>query len=106
VSTNANAVAAAPTTRKVVYRHKGQKHGPITRLVSPGDLGKALKPFIFLDLFETGNTPFKGFGCHPHSGIATVTYLTEGWMDYEDTNGAQGDIVETGNESWRFKNRA
>ena len=27
-------------------RIRGSSHGPITRLVSPGDLGEALKPFI------------------------------------------------------------
>ena len=38
--------------RRIVQRTRGREHGPITRLVSPGDLGQVLKPFIFLDRFE------------------------------------------------------
>lgn len=37
-------------TRAIVHRTSGSTHGPITRLMSPGDLGHVLKPFIFLDL--------------------------------------------------------
>jgi redox-sensitive bicupin YhaK (pirin superfamily) len=47
--------------------------------VSPGDLGEFLKPFVFLDLFGFDTDGgHKGFGMHPHSGIATLTYLIEG----------------------------
>jgi len=42
----------------------------------------------FLDLFDTGGGSFSGFGLHPHSGIATLTYLLEGSIRYEDTTGA------------------
>ncbi len=38
--------------RKIAYRTGGHRHGPITRLVSPGDLGEVIKPFVFLDLAE------------------------------------------------------
>lgn len=81
------AVATAPTTeaRAIVYRTRGSQHGPITRLMSPGDLGEFLKPFVFLDLFgfDTSGSR-KGFGMHPHSGIATLTWLIEGDTLYED----------------------
>jgi len=43
---------ASQTTRDIVYRTKGNKHGPITRLVSPSDIGQMIKPFVFLDYFE------------------------------------------------------
>jgi redox-sensitive bicupin YhaK (pirin superfamily) len=65
-------------------------HGPITRLISPSDLGEIVKPFVFLDLFENEGQNFDGFGLHPHSGIATLTYIAEGSVNYEDTNGARG----------------
>ena len=64
--------------RKIVHRTRGNRHGPITRLMSPGDLGEVLKPFVFLDLIDMERTSFPGIGLHPHSGIATVTYLFEG----------------------------
>src|SRR5947209_19049484 len=46
--------AVTPTTnvRKLAHRTRGAGHGPIVRLMSPGDLGEILKPFVFLDLFD------------------------------------------------------
>lgn len=38
--------------REVKLLETGHNHGPITRLVSPSDLGELLKPFIFLDYFN------------------------------------------------------
>ena len=98
------AVAAA-TARAIVYRTRGSQHGPITRLVSPGDLGEFLKPFVFLDLFgfDTGGG-HKGFGLHPHSGIATLTWLIEGDTLYEDTTGEQGVLLAGGVEWMRAGN--
>ncbi len=69
------------TVREMVYRTRGHTHGPITRLMSPGDLGELLKPFVFLDLFvmdgESALPPLE-MGWHPHSGIATVSVILEG----------------------------
>jgi redox-sensitive bicupin YhaK (pirin superfamily) len=100
-----SALAVAPadnatsTVRQIVHRSRGQTHGPITRLMSPGDLGEVLKPFVFLDLFDNGGKPTSGFGLHPHSGIATLTYIAEGSVGYEDTNGAKG-VLEAGAVEW------
>ena len=38
--------------REIVLCTRGSSHGPITRLVSPSDLGQALKPFVFLYYFD------------------------------------------------------
>src|SRR3984893_8668108 len=85
--------------RQIVHRTHGQRHGPITRLMSPSDLGQTLKPFVFLDLFDTEGGSFSGFGGHPHSGIATLTYLWEGSVRYEDTTGAAG-FLPAGGVEW------
>ena len=87
------------TLRPIIHRTSGQTHGPITRLASPGDLGKMLKPFVFVDLFDNGGRDFGGFGLHPHSGIATLTYMAEGSTSYEDTNGARG-LLAAGGIEW------
>lgn len=90
----------ATKARAIVYRTRGSTHGPITRLVSPGDLGEFLKPFVFLDLF--GFQPaagHKGFGMHPHSGIATLTFMIEGDVGYEDTTGKTG-VLPAGGVEW------
>jgi len=86
---------------RIAKRTSGQKHGPITRLMSPSDFGRLLKPFVFLDVIDNQGTPFTGFGLHPHSGIATVTYIAEGSVRYEDTNGATGLLLAGGIEWMR-----
>ena len=94
----------APTlARPIVHRTRGSSHGPITRLVSPGDLGQLLKPFIFLDRFEVAaGSPPPRFGMHPHSGIATLTYLISGQTAYEDTTGEHGarGVLPQGGVEW------
>ena len=104
MNTAHTATAAAPHSatapRAIVHRTRGRSHGPITRLASPGDLGHHLKPFVFLDLFSTKGMIHKpNFGMHPHSGIATLTYLIEGAVSYEDSTGEQG-ILPEGSVEW------
>jgi redox-sensitive bicupin YhaK (pirin superfamily) len=85
--------------RQVIHRTRGRTRGYITRLMSPGDLGEILKPFVFLDLFDNQGDRFPTFGLHPHSGLATLTYVAEGSVSYEDTNGATG-ILRAGGVEW------
>lgn len=91
--------APATAPRAITHRTRGTTHGPITRLMSPGDLGQVLKPFIFLDQvhFQPGAEQ-QGFGMHPHSGIATVTFLSEGDVRYEDSTGQAGLLPAGGVE--------
>jgi redox-sensitive bicupin YhaK (pirin superfamily) len=91
--------AVGERSRQIVHRTRGRRHGPITRLMSPSDLGEILKPFVFLDLFDSEGGSFSGLGLHPHSGIATLTYLLEGSVRYEDTTGATG-ILPQGGVEW------
>jgi redox-sensitive bicupin YhaK (pirin superfamily) len=84
---------------RIARRTRGQSHGPVTRLMSPSDFGRLLKPFVFLDLVDNQGKPFSGFGLHPHSGIATLTYIAEGSVRYEDTNGARG-LLPAGGLEW------
>jgi redox-sensitive bicupin YhaK (pirin superfamily) len=88
----------ATTIRRIERRTRGRTHGPATRLMSPSDLGELLKPFVFLDLFEHEGPPFEG-GLHPHSGIATLTYVTEGSVNYIDPDNVKG-IVRAGGVEW------
>lgn len=100
------ATLAITEARAIVYRTRGSTHGPITRLVSPGDLGEFLKPFVFLDHFGL-QSPIGdrgGFGMHPHSGIATLTYLFEGSVLYEDSTGERGELPAGGMEWMRAGN--
>ena len=88
-----------PTTREraIVQRTRGRKHGPVTRLMSPSDFGQILKPFVFLDLFDHEGPPFDA-PLHPHSGIATLTYVVEGAVSYIDPENARGTLPVGGVE--------
>jgi redox-sensitive bicupin YhaK (pirin superfamily) len=91
----------ATNRRAIAFRTFGDRQGPIARLMSPSGLGRHLKPFVFLDLFDTHGPSFSGFGWHPHSGIATLTYLWDGDVRYEDTTGASGYLPAGGVEWFR-----
>ena len=90
---------AATQARRVTYRTRGHSHGPITRLVSPSDVGELIKPFVFLDYFEIDPKNMPPIGFHPHSGIATVTVVLEGQISYEETSGTKG-IIDPGGVEW------
>ena len=88
------ALKTQPDIRNIVYSTRGRTHGPITRLVSPSDLGEVMKPFVFLDLarFDSKAAPMRMEEFwHPHSGIATVTVVLDGAIRIADTTGA--DVV-------------
>src|SRR5690242_15009774 len=87
----------ASNVRAIVHRTRGRTHGPITRLMSPSDLGEILKPFVFLDLFDHEGRPFNG-PLHPHSGIATLTYVAEGAISYIDPDDRRGTLPAGGVE--------
>jgi redox-sensitive bicupin YhaK (pirin superfamily) len=87
--------------RPIVLRTRGQRHGAITRLVSPSDIGELIKPFVFLDLFDISAASAPNFGWHPHSGIATLTVLHEGAIEYQETTGVKGILPANGIEWMR-----
>jgi len=95
-----SAVLQTPfANRSIVLRTRGRRHGPITRLVSPSDIGELIKPFVFLDLFDISGTSAPNFGWHPHSGIATLTVVHEGAVEYQETTGVKG-VLPAGGIEW------
>lgn len=89
----------AGSTRAISYRTTGNGHGSIVRLMSPSDLGHLIKPFVFLDLFEGESSFIHGMPMHPHSGIATVTVITEGNLRFEDAESGAG-MIDYGGVEW------
>jgi len=65
--------------------------------MSPSDFGEILKPFVFLDLFDHEGAPFDG-PLHPHSGIATLTYVAEGTISFIDPDNVRGTLSAGGVE--------
>jgi len=92
-------LTASVGERNIVLRTRGIRQGPITRLVSPSDIGELIKPFVFLDLFDVTAASSPNFGWHPHSGIATLTVLHAGAVEYQETTGAKG-ILPAGGVEW------
>lgn len=93
------ASAPAPAPRPIVHRTRGTGGGPITRLMSPSDLGRHLKPFVFLDLIDAPSSITQGANLHPHSGIATVTVLTEGNLRFDKGDWGTG-LLDYGGVEW------
>jgi redox-sensitive bicupin YhaK (pirin superfamily) len=87
------------TSRQIALRTRGHSHGPVIRLVSPGDIGELIKPFVFLDYFDADPAAAPKFGFHPHSGIATLTLILAGQAFYKETTGREG-VIETGGVEW------
>jgi redox-sensitive bicupin YhaK (pirin superfamily) len=87
------------SSRPIVLRTRGHAHGAVTRLVSPGDIGQVIKPFVFLDYFEADPANGPAFGFHPHSGIATLTLILSGQAFYKETTGREG-VINTGGVEW------
>jgi len=85
--------------RPIIFRTFGHKQGPITRLMSPSDLGQILKPFVFLDLFAIDAPVSRAMGLHPHSGIATVTVVAEGEVLFDDPEAGAG-VIGYGGVEW------
>lgn len=85
--------------RGIVQLTAGHTHGPITRLMSPGDLGELVKPFVFLDYFEAPSSGGPQMADHPHSGIATHTTLLQGSVGYRDSTGKSGTL-RAGSVEW------
>jgi len=96
VPASARPISSRP--RRVVLNTRGRRQGPITRLVSPSDIGELIKPFVFLDHAEVSWSPEPLMGIHPHSGIATLTTVLRGGLRYEDTTGKSGQVLAGGLE--------
>ena len=85
-------------TRAIVHTTPGKVHGPINRLMSPGDLGHLLKPFVFLDYVDAPSDGGPSFGFRPHSGIATLTFPLNFGIRHEVSSGRVDEVLPRGIE--------
>jgi redox-sensitive bicupin YhaK (pirin superfamily) len=74
---------------------------PVRRAFAGVDL-KLLDPFIHMD--QMGEVEYapgepKGTPWHPHRGFETVTYMLDGLLDHQDSNGGGGSITN-GDTQW------
>src|SRR6267378_4796456 len=85
--------------RRIVLLASGRRHGPITRLITPWNIGELTTPFVFLDYAEVTPQSQPLVGIQPHSGIATLTLVLDGEVSFEDATGGHGE-VRTGGVAW------
>ena len=74
---------------------------PVRRAFAGVDL-RASDPFIHMDqMGEVDYAPGepKGTPWHPHRGFETVTYMIDGLMQHQDSNGGGGMIAD-GDTQW------
>jgi redox-sensitive bicupin YhaK (pirin superfamily) len=90
--------ADSQTVRLILQRTRGKVTGPVTRLVSPSDIGRLIKPFVFLDYIDIKSPIEIDAPLHPHSGIATVTALVEGSFHLQNSKGQPRPMTAGGIE--------
>src|SRR3954464_7320854 len=74
---------------------------PVKRAFAGVDL-RALDPFIHMDqMGEVDDAPGepKGTPWHPHRGFEAVTYMLDGQMQHQDSNGG-GGLITNGDTQW------
>ncbi|MGH1493180.1 MAG: pirin family protein [Acidimicrobiales bacterium] len=84
------------TSRPVEFTHSAYTGGPIHGVIGSNELRKRLNPFVFLDHFDVATDSKWGFDWHPHSGVATFTYVQAADLDHADTSGASGRLHQGG----------
>ena len=87
--------AVTTRARRVVLLRSGRRYGPITRLITPWDIGELTQPFLFLGYSESppGWQPLL---VHPQTAVATVTLVLSGTLGYEDATGNHRTITAGG----------
>ena len=91
------------TLRSVAKVHHSYKAQPAPGLVVdrplPGPEVDYVTPFLMIDHFGPETIKpgdFGGLNPHPHRGFETVTFLLEGVMEHQDSNGGRGVIRPDG----------
>ncbi|MFB6726147.1 pirin family protein [Kribbella sp. NPDC056345] len=97
------AVARERAVRSVTSAPSGYEGEgfPVRRAFAGVDL-KDLDPFIHMD--QMGEVEYapgepKGTPWHPHRGFETVTYMLDGIMEHQDSNGG-GGVISNGDTQW------
>lgn len=97
------AVAQERAVRSVTSAPSGYEGEgfPVRRAFAGVDL-RDLDPFIHMD--QMGEVEYapgepKGTPWHPHRGFETVTYMLDGIMEHQDSNGG-GGVISNGDTQW------
>jgi redox-sensitive bicupin YhaK (pirin superfamily) len=81
-------------SRRIALLRTGRRHGPITRLITPWDIGELTHPFVFLCYCELAPGAKTVVGVQP--GIGTLTLVLSGVLVFEEALGNKGMVVAGG----------
>jgi redox-sensitive bicupin YhaK (pirin superfamily) len=87
----------AAGSRRIALLRSGRRHGPLTRLITPWDVGELTQPFVFLGYSELAPGAKTIVGAQP--GIGILTLVLSGALAFEDAPGNKG-IVVAGGFTW------
>lgn len=91
---------SAKTKRKVLYKAVGYKtqDGAGVKLIRVlgSSTVKEFDPFLMLDSFDSTNPDdyTAGFPMHPHRGMETISFVSQGKMQHKDTMGFEDTITD------------
>lgn len=98
--TEAMGGSGVPVT--VLHPHMRDLGGFTVRRILPAAQARAVGPFVFVDhMGPVTLAAGDGFDVrpHPHIGLATITYLTEGGFLHRDSLGSE-QMIRTGEVNW------
>ncbi|MFF3380486.1 pirin family protein [Streptomyces sp. NPDC002680] len=94
--------AFRPVRRLTTAQHDFEGEGFPVRRAFAGVLPTELDPFIHMDHIgkvEQAPGEPQGTPWHPHRGFETVTYLIDGAVEHQDSNGG-GGLITDGDTQW------
>jgi redox-sensitive bicupin YhaK (pirin superfamily) len=81
-------------SRRIALLRSGRRHGGITRLITPWDIGELTQPFVFLCHSELAPGAKTAVGVQP--GIGTLTLVLSGVLVFKEARGNKGMVVAGG----------
>ena len=84
-------------SRRIALLRSGRRHGGITRLITPWDIGELTQPFVFLCFSELASGVKAVVGAQP--GIGTLTLVLSGVLVLEEALGNK-EVVAAGGFAW------
>jgi redox-sensitive bicupin YhaK (pirin superfamily) len=85
--------------RQLAQLASGRRRGPITRLITPWDIGKQTSPFVSLEYVEANAGLEAVAGLQSRSGTPTLVAVLGGRVLFEHANGTRGE-VNAGSCAW------
>jgi len=81
--------------RRIALLRDGRRRGPITRLITPWDIGELTQPFLFLGYCEFA-LGWQLLAVHPQPDVATLTLVLNGTLGYRDAAGNERTVTAGG----------